>query len=305
MLSAMLRSVPIEIYTPLRRSAALLPRGSLRRKSSIYVLKRVIQAYRGQLGGVVQEIRPMDLPDVAFLPSDSMVMEAVYWFGVGGYEGRMADTWMALCRNAHSILEVGGNVGLFTTLGARSSAAHYTVVEPVPAVARILRANLERNGVSHVELVEAAAVAGDDVRMVELNIPDSHRGAPVGAFVTGAEGAPAATVPPISCAAVPFSQLANGRDLIKIDAEGIEADLLGSARDLLIAQRTRLVVEVLPGSVRLARLLRDMARQSTQRLFVVPAWGSDALVEIAPADFDASVPGRHHSKDVLLADAAP
>jgi FkbM family methyltransferase len=283
----------------------MLPRSSLRRKGSIYVLKRVIHAYRGRLAGVVQEIRPVDLPDIAFLPSDSMVMEAVYWFGVGGYEGKMADTWMALCRNARSILEVGGNVGLFTTVGARISAASYTVVEPVPAVARILRANLERNGVSHVELVEAAAVGSDVVRMVELNIPDSHRGAPVGAFVTGAEGAPAPTAAPMTVAAVSFPKLAKGRDLIKIDAEGIEADLLGAARELLIAQRTRLIVEVLPDSVRLAQLLRDMASQSGQRLFVVPAWGSDALIEIAPADFDAEVPGRHHSKDVLLADAAP
>jgi hypothetical protein len=29
------------------------------------------------------------------------------------------------------------------------------------------------------------------------------------------------------------------------------------------------------------------------------------LIEIAPADFGADVPDRHHSKDVLLADAAP
>jgi FkbM family methyltransferase len=305
MLSALLRSVPIEIYTPLRQNAVGLPRGSLRRNISIYILKRVIRAYRGRLAGGVPEIRPMDIREISFLPSDSMVMEAVYWFGTGGYEGRMADTWMALCRNARAILEVGGNVGLFTTIGARSGTARYTVVEPVPAVARILRANLERNGVSHVELVEAAAVAGDADPMVELNIPDAHRGAPVGAFVTGAEGAPTATVPPISVAAVSFPRLANGCDLIKIDAEGIEADLLGSARELLIAQRTRLIVEVLPGSVRLAQLLRDMASQSGQRLFVIPAWGSDALIEIAPADFGADVPDRHHSKDVLLADAAP
>ena len=104
----------------------------------------------------------------------------------------------------------------------------------------------------------------------------------------------------LSVAGVPFSELARGRDLIKIDAEGIEAELLNSARELIIAQRTELLIEVLPKSTLLADVLRHLAQQAGYKIVIIPEWGSDELITIPVNDFKADLPHRSNSKDVLL-----
>jgi hypothetical protein len=142
------------------------------------MLKLPVRAHRGQLAALRPEIRPLDAPPFVFRSVDSMVVDAVYWFGVKGYEGRVADVWAALCRRACAVLEIGGNVGLFTVIGAHASDGPYTVVEPVPAIARVLRDNLARNGVSRVEVLQAAAIPGTERVEVTLSIPNKGRGAP-------------------------------------------------------------------------------------------------------------------------------
>lgn len=104
------------------------------------------------------------------------------------------------------MLEIGGNVGLFTVIGVRVAPGSYTVVEPVPLVAATLRANLARNGLTDVEVLQGAVIPDNNARDVTLNLPAEDWGMPVGAHVI---------VP-----GLPIRQLAEGRDLIKIDAEG-------------------------------------------------------------------------------------
>src|ERR1051326_8789647 len=116
----------------LRLGAVRFPRGTLRRKACIGSIK--ILHRRPRLPPGLTEVRPLDRPHVSFEPTDSMVMDAIYWFGVQGYEGRMADVWESLCATAHNIIEVGANVGLFTVLGGLCARGSYTAVEPLPAV---------------------------------------------------------------------------------------------------------------------------------------------------------------------------
>lgn len=301
MLASALRMVPLRCYDPLRHAVTRFRRGSLPRGASVAVLKHVAKAHRHLLCSKVREIRPLDVPDISFEPVDSMVMDAVYWFGVQGYEGMVPDVWVSRCRTARSILEIGGNVGIFTIIGARATRGAYTVVEPVPAIAQVLRNNVRRNGLDQVQIIEAAAIPGEERADVQLNIPDERRSAPVGAFLAiGSEVHDRAAAQSLSVTGIPFSELARGRDLIKIDAEGIEAELLSSARDLLIAQRTDLLVEVLPDSTRLAGVLRALAEQGGYRIVVIPEWGSDKLITVAVNDFGADLPRKYNSKDVLL-----
>jgi FkbM family methyltransferase len=63
-----------------------------------------------------------------------------------------------LCRKVKSVLEIGGNVGLFTVIGGQAASGQYTGMEPVLAVAAVLRRNLRRNGLTAVEVLEAAAI---------------------------------------------------------------------------------------------------------------------------------------------------
>jgi FkbM family methyltransferase len=274
----------------------------LARNACIAVLKVAARAHRHHLPRRLTEIRPLDAPQLSFDAVDSMVMDAVYWFGVRGYEGQVAALWSRLCSHAQAVLEVGGNVGLFTTLGGLACSGRYTVVEPVPAVADVLRSNLARNAVNGVRVLTAAAVPGDLPGEVCLNIPDEHRDAPVGAhLVEGVEVSGRGSHQILRVRGEPFNQLIKGCDLIKIDAEGIEARLLGNARDIILAQRPILMVEVLPESVSLGEVIADLARGAGYSIHIVPEYGDERIVIIPAGEFTSAVPQRHRSKDVVLA----
>jgi FkbM family methyltransferase len=302
MLDALLRRVPLRLYDPLRHLAVRLPRGHPVRGAAVLVLKYALRGHRHHLPERLREIRPIDAPDLSFEAVDSMVMDAVYWLGVAGYEGRVADVWVTLCRNARSVLEIGGNVGLFTVIGAAATTGRYTVVEPLPEVASVLRANLARNGLTgKVEVLEAAVIPAEPPRSVTLNVPDEGRAAPVGAHllegveVTGRDTARHVTVP-----GLPIAGLAADRDLIKIDAEGIEAELLGAIHDRLLESRPVLLVEVLPEARRLGDYLAALARTAGYLIHIIPEYGSDTIVTVSPDHFTAELPGRYNSKDVVL-----
>ena len=307
MLSSLIRRLPLPLFLPFRYGAVALRRGSLPRSACIALLQIAARAWRHPdspgLASKLARIAPIDGHGITFAASDSMVMDAVYWLGIQGYEGRVAEVWTALCRRAHAILEIGGNVGLFTVIGARvrPPSGRYTVVEPVPAVAALLRENLRRNGLTDVEMLQCAAIPDAAARPVRLNIPDEGRAAPVGAHLTeGSEVADRASDRVITVEGRPFLDLVEGRDLIKIDAEGIEAALLLSARSLIAAGRPTLLIEVLPEATQLATVIAELAAECGYIVSVIPEWGSSTIVTVAAADFTAALQATLNSKDVLL-----
>jgi FkbM family methyltransferase len=283
----------------LRKGVVSYPRGAFVRNVCTSLLK--LAAKRVRYLDSVSEIRPLDWPGLSFEPVDSMVMDAVYWFGVQGYEGILAKIWEDLCGKAVNVLEIGGNVGLYTVIGGKAARGRYTAVEPIPEVMAVLRANVLRNGLSTVELLEAAVIPGDTEREITLNLPNEGRAAPVGAhLVDGSEVSGRSTLRTVVARGLPFSTLIEGRDLIKIDAEGVECQLLSSAWDHLAGHRPTIVVEVLPEAVELGKLLDKLAADCGYRIQVVPAYGSDLLVDVPAGAFDSATPARYHSKDVIL-----
>ena len=300
MLNLLLRHVPLSAYTPMRWAIVRLGRRNPLRLASTLVLQRAARAHGRLLATRLREVRPLDQPDLSFEPSDSMVADALFWFGVRGYEGTVSRVWAQLCGQATSVLEVGGNIGLFSVIGGRATQGAYTVVEPVPAVAATLRANLARNGAGRVEVLQAAVVPGE-ARQVVLNLPDEGRAVGVGAhLVDGVEVEFRDSRGQISVPGLAIRQLAQGRDLIKIDAEGIEAALLSDMRDMLVASRPSLLIEVLPEARVLGALLAELAAEAGYQIHVLPEYGSDTLVRVPAASFDAAVPARYNSKDVVL-----
>lgn len=293
--------IPLSFYTPLRYAAVRLRRRNPLRVLCVPILKFGQRSYRLQLADRLAEIRPLDAPDFSFQPTDSMVMDAVYWFGVRGYEGKLADVWVELCGQARSILEIGGNVGLFTTIGGRAAQGDYTVVEPVPQVANVLRANLARNGLCHVRVIEGAAIPAMTPQTVRLSVPNEQRAAPVGAHLEAAvEVFGRGSWQVLDVDGIPAADLFEGRDLIKIDAEGIEAELLKAADGSIRRNRPSLLIEVLPEAIRLGDALAQYARELGYTISIVPAYGSGVITTVAPNSFSSDVPRRYNSKDVLL-----
>jgi FkbM family methyltransferase len=289
----------LSLLTPFRKGAVRGHRGSLVRSACIAFLKIVSKRIR--VASSVQQVRPLDFPEVSFAATDSMVIDSIFWFGVQGYEGIMSEVWQRLCSESGSVLEIGANVGLFSVLGGRKAKGVYTVVEPLPDVARVLRGNLSRNGLRDVEVIEGAAIPSEKAATVRLNVPKEGRDAPVGAhLVIGSEVSARSSDHYIDVAGVPFVELLEGRTLVKIDAEGIEHQLLEAGRAIILRDRPTIVVEVLPESHRLAALICELALQAGYTINVVPAYGSDEIVQIAPASFTAATPAAYRSKDVVL-----
>jgi FkbM family methyltransferase len=302
---ALLRALPLAAYRPLRQAVTSLGRRNPLRMAATLVLKRALHANRDHLANRLTEIRPLDAPHLTFEPIDSMVIDAVYWFGVRGYEGTVARVWAALCRQSHAVLEIGGNVGVFTVVGGSVATGSYTVVEPVPRVADMLRRNLQRNNITAVRVLQAAAVPGETPQTVSLNLPDEGRDMPVGAhLVHNVEVEFRASHSLITVEGLPVRDLARGCDLIKIDAEGIEAALLGDIRAMLVETRPSLLIEVLPEAETLGAFLAALAAQAGYLIHILPEYGSDTIITVSPEQFTSRLPREYHSKDVVLSVAA-
>jgi len=128
---------------------------------------------------------------------------------------------------APRILDCGANLGLASLFFKRAyPAARITAFEADPAIARMLAANLRRNGAADVEVVAAAAwIADGDVAFC-------GDGADSGAIADHARPAsrPAERVPAIRL----VDRLARERiDLLKLDIEGAEAAVLADCEPAL------------------------------------------------------------------------
>jgi hypothetical protein len=69
---------------------------------------------------------------------------------------------------------------------------------------------------------------------------------------------------------------------------------------VILAGRPTLMVEVLPEAVVLGKVLAELAVACGYTISVIPEYGLDTIVTVAPEAFDAGVPQRYNSKDVVL-----
>ena len=99
---------------------------------------------------------------------------------------------------------------------------------------------------------------------------------------------------------IPFRAMMKDSDVIKIDAEGIELELLKSAYDIIVSNRPTMLIEVLPEAVLLAEFIVRIAKELNYTISVIPEYGTGKITAIPPDEFNAGVPGRHRSKDVVL-----
>jgi FkbM family methyltransferase len=263
-------------------------------------LSAVVGVLRYRTLAPVREFRLLDNPAVALAAVDNALLKSLYWYGERGYEGAETECWRQLCRRAGSVLELGANVGYYTVQGALAApGTRYVAVEPNPESAAILRRNLELNGLRSVRVVEAAAVGRAAPPLVELALPDHERYvAPTGAFLVdlreGIADRPARRT--VSVPTLDVRELVAAADLIKLDIEGMEADVLAPVLDDVIERGVQVLVEVLTGTPRLRALLLRMMRGG-YRIHVV---GASTLLELDPYEVETvDLKARYGARDVL------
>ena len=269
MMRALVRRLPGPVADRLRTSLpapATTPLGRLRRA--------LLTALRhGGIPPAVRTFQLADNPARSFATADSLVLAQLYWFGEQGWEPELLPWWRYLCRRSSAILELGANVGYYAVQGLRAApGVRYTAVEPHPTSVSLCRTNLGLNGITSVTLVAGAAVAGPAAGTARLLIPHDQLLAPTVAFLDGDSELPARMAGPVKTAievpTVDVRTLLNGVDLLKIDVEGQEHALLAAADDHLQVHRPTVVIEVLPGTARLRRLLARLCGELGYRCYV-------------------------------------
>jgi FkbM family methyltransferase len=133
---------------------------------------------------------------------------------------------------APRILDCGANVGLASLYFKHQwPAARITAFEPDPAIASLLRGNLQRNGAADIEVVQAAAWRAHERLTFMSEGTDSGTLAPTHSDALASDVEPAA----IQVEAVRLRDwLASAPvDLLKLDIEGAELDVLSDIESVL------------------------------------------------------------------------
>jgi FkbM family methyltransferase len=234
--------------------------------------------FRGGIPRAVSTFRLVDAPDLEFVAIDSQVLEQLYWSGEQGWEPELLPWWRACCRNSRSVLELGTNIGYFAVQGGRAAPdVRYVAVEPHPVSAEVCRRHLALNGVTSVELLQAAAVDDPAISTVSLLVPADQAATPTVAFLSSDTELPADMARDVAAVldvpAVDVRGLVDGVDLIKLDVEGQEHVLLAAVREHLRERRPTLFVEVLPGTVQLRALLAELCTSDGYRCYALSRQG--------------------------------
>ena len=208
---------------------------------------------------------------------------------LGTSEPVLQETLARHLRQGDVFYDLGANIGFFTLLASRLVGSGGAVVafEPDPANRRVLEANVARNGIANVEVVEKA-VAGRSGAL-RFAAVESTRSRFARNDEPGIE-VPVTTLDDFVAEGWPVPTL------VKLDIEGAEVEALDGARALLTQHRPTIVCEVHDTEAEVRARL-EAAGYAVYELEVIDAesWNPHllALPELAearPRRFPASTP---------------
>jgi FkbM family methyltransferase len=164
-----------------------------------------------------------------------------------------------------TVVDIGAALGDFSVQCARDFGVRRVVaVEPAPSAIDRLRANLDRNGATGVEIVGKALAREPGELWLDVSGPPLTMG-------TSAEQAHERQVRVEAITpAMLFDELGVQRcDLMKLDCEGAEFDLLADPDDEVLARTDRIVAEFHEGPGRDRATLVDTLEKAG---FAVELW---------------------------------
>ena len=163
---------------------------------------------------------------------------------IGGfYEKLELDIFERLCTESRSIVDVGGNIGLYACIAAKQAppATRIVTFEPAPENIHYLRRNLATNGYgSRVEVVEKAV--GNATGTLKLFKAKDN----IGTHSASHRNAGSSTSFDIEMTSLDEFLGDELPDLIKIDVEGYDGFVLDGASRVISRCRPTLFVEFVP-----------------------------------------------------------
>lgn len=173
---------------------------------------------------------------------------------IGGfYEQHELDLFERLAAASSRIVDVGGNIGVYATIGAKRllPGGQLIAFEPVPENSDLLAENLASNGLAdRVVLVRAAVGDGEGelpLYLAPLSI-GTHSASSLNA--SGPHGKAQQILVPVTTLDTDTNtapRLNEARvDLLKVDVEGYDGHVLRGAQQLLQRDAPTLLVEYVP-----------------------------------------------------------
>jgi FkbM family methyltransferase len=157
------------------------------------------------------------------------------------------------------IVDIGANTGNHTLFfAAVMEAQSVTPIEPLPRAAGAIRALVAENNLSNVDLSLLGQAVGASAGKLR-GIPSVTAGLGATHFVLDPEGEVALT----SLDSLPLGRV----DFIKIDAEGMEMQVLAGAARLIASQHPILYIEVVDEGVREFMAWVDGNQYRVEKLF--------------------------------------
>jgi FkbM family methyltransferase len=186
-----------------------------------------------------------------------------YFYGYW-YERDTAALISFLLKEGDTFIDIGANVGMATLVGARAVGAKGKVIafEPNPEPYKLLSASCARNGLSQVELVNAAIT--EQSGTMQMFVPLENHGE--GSFGSQAKAKAGHTIK-VRTVDGAFLDILENVKLIKIDVEGYEVQVLQSICGILQKNDSIFITEVAP------QLLRSSGQSAQALMRWMEAYG--------------------------------
>lgn len=159
----------------------------------------------------------------------------VVWGNLAIWEKASLDAWSRLARTARRVLDVGAYSGIYSLIACVDGPGDVIAFEPNPEARELLEGNIRANNLAERITVVPKGASGM-AGTARMHIPADNTAARVDEHADG---------PFIELATIDETLAGRSADLIKIDAEGLEPDILLGARLTIAQNHPVLIMECL------------------------------------------------------------
>ena len=232
------RRIKAALPNPVKRAVAhaLRPIGAPRRLQNLL-------AFDGEFA------LPLDGKTLRWQYADRWIERDLFWHGWPGYEPVSLALWHRAARGARTIIDIGANSGIFgVSAKVLNPSARVIAFEPLPLFADALARNARRNAVD-VQLVRAAVSSTEG--KAQFFVPEELAGNIYSSSLSREhyDRHQASTPNILDVDVVMFDRFAEREDvrtvdLVKIDAEGHDAEVLAGMAGILARDHPDCIVEI-------------------------------------------------------------
>ncbi|MGB8700496.1 MAG: FkbM family methyltransferase [Thermosynechococcaceae cyanobacterium] len=237
----------------------------------------IAQGYRRwvQLGSATRPFLTVQLPQYTIVlnPLDPRFLQVVHEL-----RDEQSDTRILshLLSAGDTFIDLGANHGSFAVVASQlvGAAGYVVAVEPQPWLAQAVELSLRANALCRFEVYQTAL--GNTTGNIELLIPkDTSGSAGQYAAHSGTHDYETVTVPIQPLDTLVDGSTFPGQVVLKLDVEGSEYAVLVGAKQMIMARKPTLILEVHPGTLKasetlgedLKSLLQDLGYQTYADLY--------------------------------------